>query len=61
MVAKLSPVVRKIDFYKSTAAYTTFDGRAWHTRTITHYMSPEERATRKPPPTPKAPEVTQGL
>ena len=61
MVAKLPPVVSKIDFYKSTAAYTTFDGRAWRTRAVTHYMSPEEHAARKPPPVPTAPKVTQGL
>ena len=44
MLSKLTPVVRKIDFYKSTATQTTFDGQAWHTRAATHYVSPEERA-----------------
>jgi tetratricopeptide (TPR) repeat protein len=44
MFAKLTPVVRKIDFYKSTATHTTFDGQAWHTRMVTHYVSPTERA-----------------
>ena len=44
MIAKLPPVMRKIDFYKSTASYTTFDGTVWHTRGITHYFSPAERA-----------------
>jgi hypothetical protein len=39
MLAKLTPVVRKIDFYKSTATHSTFDGQAWHTRTVTHYTS----------------------
>jgi len=43
IVGKLSPVVAKINFYKSTAAYTTFDGKAWHTREVTHYQSPAER------------------
>ena len=43
MLAKLTPVVRKIDFYKSSASYTTFDGQAWHTRAVTHYVSPAER------------------
>ncbi len=43
MLAKLTPVVHKIDFYKSTASYTTFDGQAWHTRAVTHYVSPAER------------------
>jgi len=44
MLGKLSPVVSKIDFYKSTATHCTFDGRAWHTRMVTHYVTPEERA-----------------
>jgi tetratricopeptide (TPR) repeat protein len=48
MLRKLTPVVRKIDFYKSTATHTTFDGRAWHTRTVTHYVSPAERAASVP-------------
>ena len=45
IVGKLGPVLRKIDFYKSTSSYTTFDGRVWRTRAITHYKSPTERAT----------------
>lgn len=45
MLTKLTPVVRKIDFYKSTATCTTFDGRIWHTRAVTHYFSPTERDT----------------
>ena len=43
IVADIAPVARKVDFYKSTASYTTFDGKAWHTRHVTHYMSPKER------------------
>jgi hypothetical protein len=46
MLNKLTPVVRKIDFYKSTATHTTFDGQAWYTRSVTHYVSPQERAER---------------
>jgi len=64
MIAKLSPVVLKIDFYKSHASYTTFDGQAWHTRQVTHYFSPDERAARKPPPPTSAPaeeKATEGL
>jgi hypothetical protein len=44
ILGKMIPVVRKIDFYKSTAKQTTFDGKAWHTRVVTHMFSPEERA-----------------
>lgn len=44
ILAKLTPVVRKIDFYKSTATHTTFDGQRWYTREVTHYVSPAERA-----------------
>jgi hypothetical protein len=43
MLAKLGPVAREIDFYKSTATSTTFDGQAWRSRAVTHYFSPEER------------------
>jgi hypothetical protein len=44
ILGKLSPVVLKIDFYKSKSSLTTFDGKAWHTSAVTHYLSPEERA-----------------
>jgi hypothetical protein len=44
MLGKLTPVLGKIDFYKSTAACTTFDGRVWLTREVTHYVDPSERA-----------------
>lgn len=47
MIAKLSPVAAKIDFFKSTAARTTFDGHAWRTKRVTHYASPDERAEKR--------------
>ncbi|GJM25659.1 MAG: hypothetical protein DHS20C16_20740 [Phycisphaerae bacterium] len=43
MVAKLSPVAGKIDFYKSSSTCTTFDGKNFWTKQVTHYVSPEER------------------
>ncbi len=43
ILSKLTPAAKKIDFYKSTAAYTTFDGDTWHTHSVTHYVSPDER------------------
>lgn len=43
MVAKLGTVATKLDFYKSSASDTTFDGTTWHTRSVTHYASPSER------------------
>jgi tetratricopeptide (TPR) repeat protein len=46
ILTKLTPVVRKIDFYKSTASLTTFDGQKWCTRKVTHYLSPAERTPR---------------
>ena len=46
MLGKLTPVVRKIDFYKSEATHTTFDGQMWHSRGVTHYVSPAERAAK---------------
>ncbi|MHC4942733.1 MAG: tetratricopeptide repeat protein [Planctomycetota bacterium] len=46
MLGKLTPVVRKIDFYKSAASCTTFDGMSWRNHAVTHYFSPEERAAK---------------
>jgi len=46
MLSKLVPVARKIDFYKSSASHTTFDGKVWRSRGVTHYVQPAER-TRK--------------
>ncbi len=43
MVAKLGPVARKIDFYKSTSTLTTIEGNRWRTRSVTHFKSPAER------------------
>jgi hypothetical protein len=51
MLAKLTPVVTKIDFYKSTATYATFDGKAWRVQTVTHYVSPTERKPKATQPT----------
>lgn len=48
MVGKLTPIVRKMDFYKSTASYTTREGNTWRTHAVTHYFSPAERASRQP-------------
>ncbi len=48
MAAKLAAVARTIDFYESTASCTTFDGQAWHTKAVTHYCPPSERAARRP-------------
>ena len=44
MLGKLTPVVRKIDFFKSTASVTTFDGKAFHSTMVVHYVSPAEHA-----------------
>lgn len=43
-LGKLAPVARKIDFFKSAASRTTFDGDAWHTHTVTHYRELAEPA-----------------
>ncbi len=50
IIGKVAGVVRKIDFYKSTASATTFDGQAWQSHTVTHYFSPEERAANQAKP-----------
>jgi hypothetical protein len=41
MLARLAPVVEAIDFYDSSAEWTTFDGRTWHTRAVTRYVPPK--------------------
>lgn len=43
IVAKLPPVLRKIDFYKSTATQISMDGQDYRTRMVTHYFRPDER------------------
>ncbi|MEW6253230.1 MAG: hypothetical protein AB1716_21535, partial [Planctomycetota bacterium] len=48
IVAKLGPVVRRINFYDSTATLTTFDGQHWRTQSVTHYVPPAERPTPEP-------------
>jgi hypothetical protein len=40
MLTKLSPVVKEIDFIKSTAALKTFDGKGWTTHQVTHFEAP---------------------
>ncbi len=44
ILAKLGPVVGKMNFYKSSASCTTFDGKAWYTRKVQNYKSPKELA-----------------
>lgn len=44
ILGELTPVVRKLDFYKSVAAHKEFDGKTWRCRSVTHYVSPAERA-----------------
>jgi len=43
LLGKLSPVVEKLDFYKSSAAYCSFDGSRWYTREVQNYKTPSER------------------
>jgi len=40
IVGKLGPIVAKIDFYDSTASLGSFDGKAWRTHSVTHYVPP---------------------
>ncbi|MFQ5591106.1 MAG: tetratricopeptide repeat protein [Phycisphaerae bacterium] len=46
LLMKLGPVAQKIDFYKSSASCTTFDGRVWQTHGVTNYKSPAERVAK---------------
>lgn len=48
MIGKLGPVVRKIDFFKSSAACTARVGNAYHTRYVMHFKSPAERVAKAP-------------
>jgi hypothetical protein len=43
LVAKLGPVAAKLDFYQSSADYTTFDGKQWHTRGVQNYKKPRPK------------------
>jgi hypothetical protein len=42
ILAKLGPVVGKLDFYQSSAGVTTFDGQQWHTKSVQNYKEPSE-------------------
>ncbi len=49
---KLAPALKKIDFYRSTASKTTFDGKAWRSTTVVTYQTPkrdQHRPSRKSP------------
>jgi len=50
MVGKLGPVIRAMDFFQSSSSLATFDGRAWHTRSVTHYAGPKKTAAEAPAP-----------
>lgn len=42
MLTKLSPVMKEIDFIKSTAALKTFDGKGWTSHQVTHFEAPAD-------------------
>ena len=44
LLSKLVPVVGKLDFYKSTASYSSFDGKQWHTRSVQNYKKPKPKS-----------------
>jgi hypothetical protein len=37
MIAKIMPILAKLNFLSSSANVTVFDGQAWHTRAVTSY------------------------
>jgi hypothetical protein len=41
ILAKLGPVAGKMNFYQSSASYSTFDGKAWHQREVQTYKEPK--------------------
>ncbi|MEP0843157.1 MAG: hypothetical protein HRF43_10655 [Phycisphaerae bacterium] len=44
ILGKLAPVAMKIDFLQSTSSATTFDGRAWRSRSVINYRPPPAEA-----------------
>ncbi len=56
ILAKLGPVLGKLDFYRSSAGVTTFDGQKWMTKSVQNYKTPKEMTKPKPEKSaPKAP------
>jgi tetratricopeptide (TPR) repeat protein len=55
IISKLAPAAQKIDFYKSTSTYATYDGQKWQMHSVTNYFSPAERAARAAPSTTGSP------
>jgi hypothetical protein len=49
MLAKMGPVVGKMDFFQSSAEYSSFDGKGWLTHRVQNYKPPR-------PPEPESPE-----
>lgn len=43
MLAKLGPVVGKMDFFLSSASVTTFDGDKWVTKSVQNYKKPQPK------------------
>lgn len=43
ILAKLAPVAGKLNFYQSSSSYTTFDGKAWRTRSVQNYKKPQPK------------------
>ncbi len=44
LLSKLSPVVGKLDFYQSSAEYSTFDGNQWRTKAVQNYKKPQPKS-----------------
>lgn len=48
LLETLRPVAGKLDFYQSSAGYSTFDGREWRSREVQNYKSAESRPSSRP-------------
>lgn len=48
IVSKLGTVVGKLNFYQSSASYSTFDGRRWMTKEVQNYKDPKEMEEAEP-------------
>ena len=60
VVSKVGKVVRKLDFFQSSAACTTFDGKAFRTKALMTYREPPPPPQKPVPPTTPATEEGAG-
>jgi len=45
ILGRLAPVIRAIDFYRSSSSVSSFDGKAWHEHSVMNYAGPRAAVT----------------